>query len=203
MSTRSLRLSHGRAYRADIATLRRTARENGACANPFDVPVDIPNAPRGYAFSLIVNLACEPDRAHHSPAGSLDLLGFANRHGAFRFRRDPPLWAPPASAFDLGIDGSYRLLGYADAPLPGISSANLIGSAILLSRFTGPMPIGPGIVADALARLSIAVSEALRFVATESAVAAALDNGVGYHPSASGHRRRFDGWATDGHPLAL
>lgn len=199
----SLRLSHARAYRADIAQLRRAARENGARTNPSDVPVDIPNAPRGYALSLIVNLACEPDRSLDAPTASLDLLGFVNPHGMFRFRRHPPLWAPPASSFDLGVDGSYRLLGYADAPLPGISSANLIGSAILLSRFHGPVPIGPGIVADALARLSIAVSEALRFVATENAVAAALDNGVGYHPSASGHRRRFDAWAADGHPLAL
>ncbi|WP_323119099.1 ribosome-inactivating family protein [Burkholderia alba] len=194
----SLRLTQGQAYSADIAALRNAVRANGTLANHLPVPVQIPNPPPGYGLSLILNLAYEANGSLAAPPASLYTIGFTNAHGGFGFNVPPVM----AGAVDLGRSGSYGSLGYAVAPLPGLSGVNLAASAMLLSNFNGPVPIAVnGVVADALTRFIVALSEAIRFAATEQAIAAALDNGAIYNPAAAGHQARFTAWA--GHGIGI
>ncbi|WP_116140673.1 ribosome-inactivating family protein [Trinickia diaoshuihuensis] len=203
----SLRLTTGAEYRADIATLRDQVRANGTRAVSLNIPVQIPNPPAGYGLSLVLNLAWEANGALASPNASLYTMGFINATATYLFNVVPMPWAVPPGARVLVPDGSYGSLGYNVTPLPAISAPNLRDAAITLANFAVAVPPGGGGVpvtpgdATCLVCLIVALSEAVRFNATEDAIANVLDNPLGPPFAANAQRPRYNGWNAGGHRI--
>ena len=179
-----IRFVHGGAYTADIAALRNAIRANGTNVNCVAVPLSHPTAP-GAPVNLYVNHAYQANSALAPANASIYTTAFSNGAGAiFRFAIVPALGGncafPGATA--LAADGSYASFGYPAPPLPNISDATL-AQAIIDVRGHAGAGAPTAAVLTGLARLVIAVNEAVRFASIETGVNGVLGNAGLYAPN--------------------
>ena len=185
----TLRLRRGGAYLADLDLLRRLAVANGPRAAVLPVAVSHP-ASAG-RFELYLNLAYEPDAARPAPAASLCVLGWRNDQGAWHYRV-PGVDSLPDALVPGAYSGSYAGLGYPDE-LPALTNTDLGRDVARLAAYAG-RPLDTRLRAS-LARMSVVVSEALRWDSVAAGVNAILVMDGSFRPGLSTLR----GW--DGHTL--
>jgi len=178
-----IRFQHGGAYTADIGALRNAIRANGTNLNCVAVPLSHPQAPNS-PVNLHVNCAYQANGAVAPANASIYTTAFSNGAGTiFRFNIAPPLGGNCAfpGATQLGINGSYASFGIPLGPLPTLSNITLAQAIQTVSGYVGPGAPAP-VVLTALARLVIAVNEAVRFAAVETGVNGVLGNAAVYAP---------------------
>ena len=173
----AVRLSKGGAYSSDIVKLRKLVRANGSVANFSNIVVTHQDH-AGTQVTMIMNLAFQPNSNSAQPNASLYILGFTNANGTYTFNIAPWPGAAIGGAVALVANGSYASLGHA-INLPQITNANLGQAVMDMAAYAG----GGMTAAEqtGLARLLIAISEAVRFDAVADGVAAALA-GTPYNP---------------------
>lgn len=156
-----LRLQRGGAYTSDITSLRRDVRANGTAAALALVTVSHPLA--AHTVDLSINLAYEPNGAMPPIAGSLYVVAFGNPApaGTWHFAVGGVGLPLPGALIPGGLAGSYASLGY-PLGLPNLTDANLAAAVDAAATYAGAGPVAPAVL-DALARLIIVSSEALRF----------------------------------------
>lgn len=176
-----LRLQSGGAYTSDISALRAQIRANGTRPNLSIITISHPLAQ--HTVDLYINLAYEPNSNLPPINASLYTVAFGNANGIWNFAiGNIGGVAVPGVAFPGNLNGSYASLGYA-VGLPNITDANLAAAIGAVATYPGTAPV-PQPVLDGMARLIIAVSEAVRFDAIESDINGVLGNGNNYAPPA-------------------
>lgn len=173
-----IRLNRGGAYTSDISTLRRQIRANGSVTNCFPIQVTHPGQP-GAVVNMVMNLAFQPNGNLPPANASLYISAFTNAAGTYLFNIAPMPCIALAGVILPAVDGSYLSLGYG-LGLPPITDANLAQSVAAVSNFAGGIP-GANVLSG-LARLIIAVSEAVRFDAVEQGIDGVLGNAGVYQP---------------------
>jgi hypothetical protein len=157
-----LRLNNKDQYIEDLNAIRKAVKENGN---------------RDYCHSIVlshsaestitfhVNFALEQDLKKIPKKKSLIILGFTTKnHYEFRFSDHKiPCLHPAKEVYQLDIDGSYRSLGYTTA-LPSITDLDLQKSIKILNNISAHRLLHLAEL-DAIARLTIASSEAIKFTA--------------------------------------
>ncbi|MFJ2987223.1 ribosome-inactivating family protein [Collimonas sp. NPDC087041] len=174
----AVRLTRGGAYSTDIRALRGQVRANGT--NPVLLAVRVTHPLTANAVDLYINLAYQPNGNLPPANASLYVVAFGNPNGVWHFAGLGGIGvAVPGVAFPGAINGSYASLGYALA-LPAITDANLLAAVQSVHAYAGAAVGAP--VLDGMARLIIAISEALRFDVVESGVGGVLGNAGNYAP---------------------
>ncbi|MFK0573534.1 ribosome-inactivating family protein [Endozoicomonas sp.] len=130
---------------------------------------------------FFINFAFSANTSYSSVNGSLYTLGFGNRAGVFCFDLDGDLLSGISGPRNImqNIDGSYRSLGFLHG-LPEIDYADLISAVVELSEFNadrGRM----NAIRGSLARLIIAINEAIRFDMVANAIDQVI-RGTHYRP---------------------
>ena len=147
-------------------------------------------------IQLYMNFALEQNSNNPPKYASLNILGFKNSSGeSFRFDINPfPCEEILKNANKLSISGSYKSLGY-PTELPKISYENLFESIEILKNYTQKTKIEKPQL-DAIARLIIISSEAVRFSSVAKGVASVLNNQTNFSPNSF----EIIGWG--GHSIA-
>jgi hypothetical protein len=173
-----MRLQRGGAYTSDISLLRSQIRANGTIPNIQIVTVSHPLSVN--TVDLHINLAYQPNSNLPPINGSLYTVAFGNANGIWNFNVGAIGVALPGVPFPGALVGNYPSLGY-NLGLPNITDANLSAAVDAVAGYAGAAPV-PAQVLDGMARLIIAVNEAVRFDSVESGIDGVLGNGVNYPP---------------------
>ena len=171
-----LRLSKDGSYKSDLQAIRNAIRANGTRQNLVEIDLTVPPGPWAKVF---LDFAFQSNGAMPASDGSLYLLAFKGAvDSQWRFNMTIP--DLPVPGIILPMNGSYLSLGYPlPDPLPTITKPNLDNAVQNISRFAGE--VNAAIKTD-LARVIIAVSEAIRFRDVEVGILSALD-GQDYVPN--------------------
>lgn len=176
-----LRLNNKDQYIEDLNAIRKAVKENGN---------------RDYCHSIVlshseestitfhVNFALEQDLKKIPKKKSLTVLGFTTKnHYEFRFNDHKiPCHHPAKEIHQLDIDGSYRSLGYTTS-LPNITDSDLHKSIKILNDITAHRLLHSAEL-DAITRLTISSSEAIKFTAIANNIGDLFGNDGVYSPSA-------------------
>ncbi len=154
-----IRLQHGGAYTADISSLRAQIRANGT--NPVLAVVTVSHPLAAQTVDLQLNLAYQPNSALPPINGSLYTVAFGNTHGTWHFNVGAIGVPLPGALLPGALGGDYASLGY-PMGLPNITDANLLAAVNAIAGYAGAAPVPPAVL-DAMTRLIITVSEAVRF----------------------------------------
>lgn len=173
-----MRLQHGGAYTSDIRALRSQIRANGTAPNLGVVTISHPETRN--TVDVHINLAYQSNSQLPPINGSLYTVAFGNLQGIWHFNVGAIGVVLPGHPFPGLLDGSYTSLGYAHS-LPNITNANLLNAVETVSHYAGAAPVGANVRND-MARLIIAVNEAVRFNQVEAGVNGVLGNNGNYAP---------------------
>jgi hypothetical protein len=175
----AIRFNKGGAYQSDIRALRNLVRTNGTQANILPVTLSHPGT--AVRATLYLSMAYQPNEHLTVIPGSLYTVAFATAAGVRNFVL--PGVPVPATAQPLAGNpaGSYASLGF-NQQVPSISNQSLLDAIIAVSQYAGgPIPAN---VQTGMARLIIAVSEAVRFDAVAAGVDTVLGSTATYQPDA-------------------
>lgn len=188
-----LRLESDRVYLLDLQTIINSVKINGNKATCDSVIV---SHPKGAEILLHMNFGLEQNVKNPPAVASLNILGFKTQNGQEFIFKDVPFSCDKIekNAQKLAINGSYKSLGYAMS-LPLITDANLFESIVLLNKIGNADEIGQQEY-DALARLIIILSGAIRF----ATVANGINNILGNSNTFSPNLFELIGWG--GHSIA-
>lgn len=147
-------------------------------------------------IQLYMNFALEQNSNNPPKYASLTILGFKTNSGEnFKFDINPfPCSEFLENATNLPMSGSYKSLGY-PTELPNITDENLFESIEILKNYTSKTKIEKPQL-DAIARLIIISSEAVRFSSVAKGVASILGNQSSFSPNSF----EIIGWG--GHSIA-
>lgn len=188
-----LRLYSADAYLNDVNFIRNSIKVNGNLAKCHVIKVLYSDE---ISVNLHMNFALEQDPKKPPMKASLNLLGFNNKHEVeFKFNINPfPCDDFSEKAIQLNTDGSYKNLGYL-MDLPKVSLTNLIDSITMLSNYEKENKENTTF-REAIARMSIITSEAIRFSSVESGIKEILENNLEFTPNSF----EIIGWG--GHSIA-
>ena len=188
-----LRLYSADAYLNDVNFIRNSIKVNGNLAKCHVIKVLYSDE---ININLHMNFALEQDSKKPPMKASLNLLGFNNkREVEFQFNINPfPCDDFSEKAIQLNTDGSYKNLGYL-MDLPKVSLTNLIDSITLLSNYEKENKENTTF-REAIARMSIITSEAIRFSSVASGIKEILENNLEFTPNSF----QIIGWG--GHSIA-
>lgn len=169
-------------YKTDLSKIRDRIRQNGTLEKIEWITIKSPRTDKKVALAL--NIAFEPNNNKTAPDGSLYVFGFSAvnllgeiHHPYFFSIADRDVGVANSGQRLPKINGSYTSLGYPHT-LPIITEANLIDSIENLAKYRGEVNQLVN-VKMGLARLIIALSEAIRFCEVKegvNSVLAAKDN---------------------------
>lgn len=175
-----LELNKNGMYLSNLNTIIDYIKMNGDKPTCHTITV---SHPKGTEIQLYMNFALEQNSNNPPKYASLNILGFKTNSGEeFKFDINPF----PCSEFskhtnNLLISGSYKSLGY-PIELPKISDENLFESIEILKNLTTTTKIGK-IQFDAITRLIIATSEAVRFSSVSNGINSVLGNNSSFNPN--------------------
>ena len=177
----NLRLSNKEQYIADLNDIRKAVKDNGNRDLCHSIVLS------HYDESTItfhINFALEQDIKRQPKKTSLSILGFTTKnHYEFRFSDHKiPCHHPAKEIYRLDIDGSYKSLGYT-TELPTITDSDLGNSIKILNNISANRLLHPAEL-DAIARLTIATSEAIKFKTIANSISEIFANDTVYQPSA-------------------
>ncbi len=189
----SLRLTKGNHYLADLKAIIDSIKVNGNKAQCHSIVV---SHPEGYDIELFMNFGLEQNSCNPPVKYSLNILGFKNsKSQEFTFNINPfPCIDLNFNAKKLNIDGTYKSLGF-PMQLPKIKNIDLLNSIQILNNFSSSNEIGKQ-ECEALARLIIITSEAIRFTSVANGIKNILENENEFTPNSF----EIIGWG--GHSIA-
>jgi hypothetical protein len=173
-----MRLQRGGAYTSDIRRLRAQIRANGTVLTIATIAISHPNTVN--TVNLYMNLAYEPNSNCPPINSSLYAVAFGNPNGIWHFNVGAIGVALPGVLFPGALTGSYASLGY-PLVLPNIADLSLLNAVQAVHGYAGAAPVGAPVL-DGMARLIIAVNEAVRFNQVEMGVNDVLGNANNYAP---------------------
>ncbi|MCA9681569.1 MAG: hypothetical protein KC457_05190, partial [Myxococcales bacterium] len=175
-----IRFQHGGAYDSDVDRLRNQTRANGTNVNIAAVVLTHPNTASQVTFH--VNLAFEANSNLQPVDASLYTVAVGNTNGTWRFNIANFPWGGLAGSpmFPGAPDGSYASLGYNNNN-HAITSGDLQQALDNVANYAGAGPV-PGGVETGIARLIIAVNEAVRSNTIKGGIGGVLGNNGGYVP---------------------
>ncbi len=172
-----MRLRRGGAYTSDIRALRANIRANGTLATIKMITISHPDITT--TVDLYINLAYQQNSNFPPVNGSLYTVAFGNANGVWHFNVGNIGVPLPGQLFPGALTGTYASLGY-PIGLPNIKNGNLANAITDVSGYVGG-PVGTPVL-NGMARLIIAVNEAVRFNQVESGVDGVLGNSGNYSP---------------------
>jgi hypothetical protein len=188
-----LRINSADNYHNDLTLIRNSIKVNGNLAKCYIIKVLYSD---DINIDLHMNFALEQDSQKPPVKASLNLLGFINKNEIeYQFNINPfPCDDFSEKAIKLKTDGSYKNLGYL-MDLPKISTSNLIDSITFLSEYVKENKESKTFY-EAIAKMSIITSEAIRFSSVESGIKEILENNLEFTPNSF----EIIGWG--GHSIA-
>ncbi|MEC4004337.1 ribosome-inactivating family protein [Flavobacterium sp. SUN052] len=188
-----LTLSSGAVYLSNLKTIIDYIKKNGNKPTCHTISI---SHPKGIEIQLYMNFALEQNSDCPPKYASLNILGFKTTTGEeFVFDINPfPCSEFSKNATTIPINGSYKSLGY-PLNLPIITDSNLLESITILNQFKGTKEIQKQEL-DALTRLIIATSEAVRFSSVANGINSVLGNSSNFTPNSF----EIIGWG--GHSIA-
>ena len=189
-----LTLAKNGVYTSDLKTIIDDIRKNGTEPKCHTITI---SHPKGIAIELYMNFALEQNRNNPPKNASLNILGFkTNTNDEFVFDINPfPCSEFSKNATKILINGSYRSMGY-PMDLPVITDSNLHQSIEILNNFKIANEIQKKEL-DALTRLIITISEAVRFSSVAIGINSVLGNDTSFTPNSF----EIIGWG--GHSISM
>lgn len=177
----NLRLSNKDLYIADLNKIRKAVKDNGNRDLCHSIVLSHSDES---TITFHINFALEQDLKRQPKKTSLSILGFTTKnHYEFRFSDHKiPCHHPAKEIYHLDIDGSYKSLGYT-TELPSITDSELCNSIKILNNISANRMLHPAEL-DAIARLTIATSEAIKFKSIANNIVETFGNDTIYHPNA-------------------
>lgn len=172
-----VRFKKGGSYSSDIQKIRSLIRQNGSLNNIATITVSHDKLP-GTTVNLFMNLAFQPNSHYPVPNASLYIVAFQNALNTYQFDIVPAVPGTPAGVL-LDQDGSYGSFGH-NNDLPSISDHTLQQALTAVNGYDGGLPNQN--VLNGLARLVIAVAEAVRFDEVCDGVEKAVSKDDTYNP---------------------
>lgn len=175
-----LRLGNKDFYIADLNAIRKAVKDNGNRDLCHSIVLSHSDES---TITFHINFALEQDLQKQPKKNSLTIIGFTTKnHLKFRFRDHKiPCHHPANKIYLLDIDGSYRSLGYAMA-LPSITDSELQKSITILNDISANRLLHPAEL-DAIAQLTIATSEAIKFSSIANGIADTFDKQTAFLPN--------------------
>jgi len=188
-----LRLNSNRIYTSDLKTIIDSIKMNGNNAKCHSITL---SHPKGVEIALFMNFALEQNSYNPPTNASLKILGFKIKNGnEFLFNINPfPCQNSNKNAQKIAIDGTYKSLGF-PMELPKITAVNLFESIVILNNYDTVRPIEKK-ECEAITRLIIATSEAIRFSSVANGISSVLENDTAFTPNSF----EIIGWG--GHSMA-
>jgi hypothetical protein len=176
-----LRLNNKDQYIEDLNDIRKAVKENGN--RDLCHAIVLSNAAES-SITFHVNFALEQDLKKNPKNKSLAILGFTTKnHCEFRFNDHKiPCLHTAKEIYQLDIDGSYQSLGYSTV-LPSITDSDLHKSIKILNDINTHRLLYSAEL-EAITRLTIASSEAIKFTAIAHNIGDLFGNAGVYSPNA-------------------
>lgn len=175
-----LRLDANGIYVSDLQTIIDSIKVNG---NKVTCDSVLVSHPKGAEVKLHMNLGLETNSNNPPALASLNILGFKSKGNQnFIFDIDSITCDEiKLKANKLNINLSYKSLGYS-MTLPSVTDENLFESITILNSITNESTMGQKEY-DALARLIVVSSEAIRFTSVANGVNKILGNENSFTPN--------------------